>query len=47
MRPLIEIEDEVLTTIRCLLGLELVGLDIYLGESGWEGKVLVNGRAAR
>ena len=46
MSALIEIEDAVLTTIRRVIGLNLVGVDIYLGDRGWDGKVIVIGRAA-
>ena len=46
MSALIEIEDPVLSTVRRVIGLNLVGVDIYLGDSGWDGKVIVVGRAA-
>ena len=46
MSALIEIEDAVLTTVRGVIGLNLVRVDIYLGDSGWDGKVIVVGRAA-
>ena len=46
MSALIEIEDAVLTTIRCVIGLDLVRIDIYLSDSGWDGEVIVIGRAA-
>ena len=43
---LIEIEDVVLTTIRRVIGLSLVGFDINLGDSAWDGKVIGVGWAA-
>ena len=46
MSALIEIEDAILTTIRRVIGLNLVRVDIYLGDSGWDGEVIVVGRAA-
>ena len=46
MSALIEIEDAVLSTVRCVIGLNLVGVDIYLGDSGRDGEVIVVRRAA-
>ena len=46
MSALIEIEDAVLTTIRRVIGLNLMRVDIYLGDSGGDGEVLVIGMAA-
>ena len=46
MSALIEIEDAVLTTIRRVIGLNLVSVDIYLCDSGWDGEVIVIGRDA-
>ena len=46
MSALIEIEDAVLSTVRRVLGLDLVGVDIYLSDSGWDGEAIVVGRAA-
>ena len=46
MSALIEIEYAVLSTVRRVIGLNLVGVDIYLGDSGWDGEVIVIGRAA-
>ena len=46
MSALMEIEEAVLTTIRRVIGLNLMRVDIYLGDSGWDGKVIVIGRAA-
>ena len=41
-----EIADAVMTTIRRVIGLNLLRVDIYLGDSGWDGEVIVIGRAA-
>ena len=46
MSALIEIEDAVMTTIRRVIGLNLVRVDIYLSDSGSDGEVIVVGRAA-
>ena len=46
MSALIEIEDAVLSTVRRGIGLNLMRVDIYLGDSGWDGEVIVIGRAA-
>ena len=46
MSALIEIEDALLTTIRRVIGFDLMRVDIYLGDCGWDGKVIVIGRAA-
>ena len=46
MSALIEIEDAGLTTVRRVIRLNLVRVDIYLGDSGWDGEVIVIGRAA-
>ena len=46
MRALIEIEDTILSTIRRVIGLNLMRVDINLGDTGWDGKVIVLGRVA-
>ena len=46
MSALIEIEDAILSTVRRVIGLNLVGVDMYLGDRGWDGLVIVLGRAA-
>ena len=46
MSALIEIEDAVLSTVRGVIRLNLVRVDINLGDSGWDRKVIVIGRAA-
>ena len=46
MCALIEIEVAVMTTIRRVIGLIMVGADINLGDSGWNGKVIVVAKAA-
>ena len=38
MSALIEIEDAVFSTVRRIIGLNLVGVDIYLGDSWWDGE---------
>ena len=45
MSALIEIEDAVLSTVIRVSELYLVGVDIYLGHRGCDGKVIVIGRA--
>ena len=45
MSALIEIEDAILSTVRRVIGLNLVRVDVYLGDSGWDGEVIVIGRA--
>ena len=46
MSALKEIEVAVLTTIRRAIGLDLMGFDIYFGDSGFDGKVIIIRRAA-
>ena len=46
MRAIIEIDDAVLTTDIRVLGLNLMRVDIYLGDSSWDGKVIFVARAA-
>ena len=45
MTAWIEIEDAVLTRIRCVIGVNLMRVDIYLGDSGWDGEVIAVRRA--
>ena len=46
MSALIEIEDAILSTVRRVTGLNLVRVDIYLGDSGWDREVIVIEREA-
>ena len=46
MSALLEIEDAIFTTITRVIGLNLVRVDIYLGDSGWDGEAIVVRRAA-
>ena len=41
MSALIEIEDAVLSTVRWVIGLNLVRVDIYLSDSWWDGEVIL------
>ena len=46
MCALIEVKDAVLSTVRRVIGLNLMRVHVYLGDSGWDGEVIVVGRAA-